>query len=171
MKHPWDFWACRQNCASPPRAESLTCRSPSHLLLRFESNGSHRHRRVTLSDSSLQQARAALRADLRRARRSISGAERARCARRVTLFADRTGLLHPALRIGLYLALPEELDTAALLALARRRGCRIFLPRIDAAPDSRSGDQGKVRLICSVYSFCYRWRDFRPFDQELSARG
>ncbi len=108
------------------------------MLLRFESNGSHRHRRVTLSDSSLQQARAALRADLRRARRSISGAERARCARRVTLFADRTGLLHPALRIGLYLALPEELDTAALLALARRRGCRIFLPRIDAAPDSRS---------------------------------
>ena len=93
---------------------------------------------MTLSDSSLQQARAALRAALRRARRSISGTERARCARRVTLFADRSGLLHPALRIGLYLALPEELDTAALLALARRRGCRIYLPRIDAAPESRS---------------------------------
>ena len=39
---------CRQHCASPPRAESLTCRSSSHLLLWFESNGSHRHRRVTL---------------------------------------------------------------------------------------------------------------------------
>ncbi|MDA8348862.1 MAG: 5-formyltetrahydrofolate cyclo-ligase [Pseudomonadota bacterium] len=93
---------------------------------------------MTLSDSSLQQSRAALRADLRRARRSISSAERARCARRVTLFADRTGLLHPALRIGLYLSLPEELDTGALLALARRRGCRIYLPRIDAARESRS---------------------------------
>ena len=40
---------CRQHCASPPRAESLTCRSSSHLLLWFESNGSHRHMRVTLS--------------------------------------------------------------------------------------------------------------------------
>jgi hypothetical protein len=39
---------CRQHCASPPRAESLTCRSSSHLLLWFESNGSHRHLRVTL---------------------------------------------------------------------------------------------------------------------------
>ena len=93
---------------------------------------------MTLSDSSLQRSRAALRADLRRARRSISSAERARCARRVTLFADRSGLLHPALRVGLYLSLPEELQTGALLALARRRGCRIYLPRIDAAPESRS---------------------------------
>jgi 5-formyltetrahydrofolate cyclo-ligase len=108
------------------------------LLLRFESNGSHRHRRVTLSNSSLQQARAALRAGLRRARRSVSSAERARCARLVALFADRTGLLRPALRIGLYLSLPEELETGTLLALARRRGCRIYLPRIEAAPDSRA---------------------------------
>ena len=38
--------AFRQHCASPPRAESLTCLGLLHLLLRFESNGSHRHRRV-----------------------------------------------------------------------------------------------------------------------------
>jgi 5-formyltetrahydrofolate cyclo-ligase len=31
----------------------------------------------------------------------------------------------------LYAALPEELDTAPLLELARARGCRIYLPRID----------------------------------------
>ena len=35
-------------CKSALRAESLTCRSSSHLLLWFESNGSHRHLRVTL---------------------------------------------------------------------------------------------------------------------------
>jgi len=45
---PRDISSCGQNCASPPRAESLTCCSSSHLLLWSESNGSHRHRRVTL---------------------------------------------------------------------------------------------------------------------------
>jgi hypothetical protein len=48
----------RQHCASPrSAAESLTCRSSSHLLLWFESNGSHRHRRVTsllLAESRLR---------------------------------------------------------------------------------------------------------------------
>lgn len=97
---------------------------------------------MTLPDSSPQRAReelrAELRAELRHARRSIPPAERARCARRVALIAERSGLLPPAQRIGLYLALPEELETTALLARARRRGCRIYLPRIDAAPESRS---------------------------------
>jgi 5-formyltetrahydrofolate cyclo-ligase len=31
----------------------------------------------------------------------------------------------------LYAALPEELDTRPLIALAQARGCRIYLPRID----------------------------------------
>jgi len=48
---------CRQHCASPPRAESLTCRSSSHLLLWFESNGSHRHMRVTLLFFDLAESR------------------------------------------------------------------------------------------------------------------
>ena len=41
-------------------------------------------------------------------------------------------------RIAVYAALPEELDTAPLIALARRRGCRIYLPRIDRRRDSRA---------------------------------
>ncbi len=108
------------------------------MLLRFESNGSHRHRRVTLPDSSLQQVRAQLRTALRQARRGIPAAERTRSARRIALLADRTQLLRPQWRIGLYRSLPEELDTAPLLALARRRGCRVYLPRIGAQPSARS---------------------------------
>ena len=108
------------------------------MLLRFESNGSHRHRRVTLPDSILQPARAQLRAELRQARRDIPPPARARIARRVALIAERERLLTPGSRIGLYLSLPEELDTAALLCRARRCGCQVYLPRIDAAPESHS---------------------------------
>ena len=107
-------------------------------MLWFESNGSHRHRRVTLPDSTQQQARAQLRAALRQARRSVPAAERARRARRVALLADQMGLLQPRWRIGLYLALPEELDTGALIEVARRRGCGIYLPRIDSQPMART---------------------------------
>jgi 5-formyltetrahydrofolate cyclo-ligase len=39
--------------------------------------------------------------------------------------------LRPSWRIALYAALPEELDATPLIELARRRGCRIYLPRID----------------------------------------
>ncbi len=79
-----------------------------------------------------------LRASLRQARRSIPPIERARSARRVALIADRERLVRPQWRIGLYVALPEELDSAALLALARRRGCQVYLPRIGAQPPARS---------------------------------
>ncbi len=108
------------------------------MLLRFESNGSHRHRRVTRPDSSLQPVRAQLRTSLRQARRNIPPGERARRARRVALLADRERLLRTGWRVGLYLALPEELDTSALLALARRRGCRVYLPRIGARAPARA---------------------------------
>ncbi len=79
-----------------------------------------------------------LRASLRQARRSIPPIERARSARRVALIAERERLVRPQWRIGLYIALPEELDTAALLALARRRGSQVYLPRIGAQSPARS---------------------------------
>ena len=93
---------------------------------------------MTLPDSSIAAARARLRASLRQARRSIPPAERARSARRVALLVEREGLLSRQTRIGLYTALTEELDTEPLLALARRRGCRVYLPRIDPSPTARS---------------------------------
>jgi 5-formyltetrahydrofolate cyclo-ligase len=101
------------------------------LLLWFESNGSHRHRRVALPHSSVNDARGSLRASLRARRRAVSAAERARAARQIARHADRVLHLHAGQRIGIYAATTEELDTSCLIALALRRGCHVYLPRID----------------------------------------
>jgi 5-formyltetrahydrofolate cyclo-ligase len=100
-------------------------------LLWFESNGPHRHRRVALPDSSVAGARRSLRASLRAKRRGIAAAARARAARLIARHADHALKLHRGQRIGIYAATAEELDTSRLIALARRRGCRVYLPRID----------------------------------------
>ena len=52
-------------------------------------------------------------------------------------FADQLRLLRPGRKIALYLPLPEEIDTTPLLRRARRRGCRLYLPRIVDARRSR----------------------------------
>jgi 5-formyltetrahydrofolate cyclo-ligase len=101
------------------------------LLLRFESNGSHRHRRVALPDSSVADARRSLRASLRAKRRAVSVAARAHAAKLIAHHADRVLHLRSGQRIGIYAATAEELDTSCLIALALRRGCLVYLPRID----------------------------------------
>jgi 5-formyltetrahydrofolate cyclo-ligase len=106
-------------------------------LLWFESNGSHRHRRVALPDSTLGSARRSLRAELNARRRAVSAAGRGAAAERAALHADRALRLAAAQRIAVYAALAVELDSAPLIALALRRGCRIFLPRIDGRRRSR----------------------------------
>ncbi len=58
-------------------------------------------------------------------------------ASKVARLIAATGWLKPGRRIGLYLPLPEELDTAPLLALAQRRGCTIALPRVVAKRQGR----------------------------------
>lgn len=100
-------------------------------MLWFESNGSHRHRRVALSDSSVTDARRSLRASLRARRQAVSAAGRAHAARQIARQADRALHLHAGQRIGIYAATSEELDTSCLIALALRRGCHVYLPRID----------------------------------------
>lgn len=116
-------------------AESLTCCSSSHLLLRFESNGPHRHRRVTLSPSKAAGpppgTRAALRSALRARRRAVPAAERFAAAQAAARQAGRGFTLRAGRRVAVYAATPQELDTTALIALARRRGCRVYVPRID----------------------------------------
>jgi 5-formyltetrahydrofolate cyclo-ligase len=109
----------------------------SHLLLWFESNGSHRHRRVALPDTSLGAARRALRAGLNARRRALSPAARAQLSCLVARNADRAVPLRAGARIAVYAALPHELDAAPLIAMARERGCRIYLPRIDRRRASR----------------------------------
>ena len=203
IETPRDTWACGQNCASPPRAESLTCRSSSHLLLWFESNGSHRHRRVTLpddfrrsaasplrgrppgviEDSASAAARKPLRAALRvpaastllanaRTRRSSSRAMSAGCC------TCARALASPSMQRS-----AEELDTAELIALARRRGWTIYLPRIDhrrrgrkmqfvqigsaTARTNRLGDRGAARARArsaragSISCSCRSWASMR----------
>jgi 5-formyltetrahydrofolate cyclo-ligase len=93
---------------------------------------------VALPDSSLSSARRALRAELAARRRLVSAPERARAALQAARNADRALHLAAHQRIAVYAALPAELDTAPLIALAASRGCRLYLPRIDRRRASRA---------------------------------
>ncbi|HWZ61965.1 MAG TPA: 5-formyltetrahydrofolate cyclo-ligase [Steroidobacteraceae bacterium] len=86
---------------------------------------------MALPDSTLSTARRALRAELRARRRAVPPGERTAAAHRAARNADRALRLAAGKRIAVYSALPFELDAAPLIALAQRRGCSIYLPRID----------------------------------------
>ncbi|MBW4049912.1 MAG: 5-formyltetrahydrofolate cyclo-ligase [Proteobacteria bacterium] len=83
-------------------------------------------------------ARRSLRASLRAKRRAVSAAERAHAARQIARYADHALNLRSGRRIGIYAATAEELDTSCLIALALRRACRVYLPRIDRRARARS---------------------------------
>ncbi|HEX4268041.1 MAG TPA: 5-formyltetrahydrofolate cyclo-ligase [Steroidobacteraceae bacterium] len=85
-------------------------------------------------------ARRSLRASLRARRRASSTADRARAAGQVARLADSILHLRSGQRIGIYAATAEELDTSRLIALALRRGCLVYLPRIDP--------RSHVRAMC-----------------------
>jgi hypothetical protein len=108
------------------------------LLLWFESNGPHRHMRVALPESSPGGARRQLRARLVARRRNVPARERQRASLLVARNVDRALQLRSHWRIAVYAALPDELDTAPLIALAQERGCRLYLPRIDRRRASRA---------------------------------
>ncbi len=80
---------------------------------------------------STADARKALRKALRARRRAVTPEFRAKAARQVARNVDRVFRLRPGLRVAIYASFREELDSTPLIRLARRRGCRIFLPRID----------------------------------------
>jgi 5-formyltetrahydrofolate cyclo-ligase len=69
---------------------------------------------------------------LRARRRAVTPEQRAKAARLVARNVDRAFRLRPGLRVAIYASFREELDSGPLLRLARKRGCRIFLPRIDS---------------------------------------
>lgn len=75
--------------------------------------------------------RKSLRSSLRTQRRAVSPAERKTSSRLVARNVDSWLRLRPSWRIAVYAALPEELDANPLIEIARERGCRIYLPRID----------------------------------------
>jgi 5-formyltetrahydrofolate cyclo-ligase len=84
-----------------------------------------------MNQATLASARKTMRKALRAKRRAVPAAERNASARLVAHHADCWLRLRPSWRIALYAALPEELDTTPLIELARARGCRLYLPRID----------------------------------------
>jgi len=100
--------------------------------------------RVTPSDSSLDAARARLRAELRAQRRALAPAARADAAQLVARHIDRKLGLRAGDRVALYCALRDELDSAPLFALARRRGWHVYVPRIERARHGR-----KMRFVAA----------------------
>ena len=95
--------------------------------------------RVALPDSPPPSAaRRSLRASLNARRRQVAKQQRQQVARLVARHADRALQLQSHWRIAVYAALPWELDSAPLIALAESRGCRVFLPCIDRRRTSRA---------------------------------
>ena len=86
--------------------------------------------------------RKVLRKQLRARRRAVSPTERARAAKLVARNADRYLHLRVDWRIAIYTSMATELDTAPLIELARRRGCVVYVPRIDRHSASR-----KMRFV------------------------
>ena len=76
------------------------------------------------------QTKSSLRIELLAARRAVPRAARARAALAVACFISHTHWLARGKRIGVYASMPQELGTAPLIALAIRRGCEIYVPRI-----------------------------------------
>jgi 5-formyltetrahydrofolate cyclo-ligase len=69
-----------------------------------------------------------LRKHLRAERRSLSAAEHARRSRLAAKTLVRMPMFSAGKRIALYLSFDRETDTTALIATARRRGVRVFVP-------------------------------------------
>lgn len=92
-----------------------------------------------MSDPPIPSAieRRQLRRELRARRRTIRGEARRRAAIELARRVDAARWLRPGRRIGLYLAMDEEIDTAPLEQLARERGCLIALPRITSLRHDR----------------------------------
>jgi 5-formyltetrahydrofolate cyclo-ligase len=84
-----------------------------------------------MSDAIFASDRKTMRRVLRLRRRGVPPAERNASARLIARHVDGWLRLRPSWRIALYAALPEELDSTPLIELARARGCRLYLPRID----------------------------------------
>jgi 5-formyltetrahydrofolate cyclo-ligase len=74
--------------------------------------------------------RDALRRQLRERRRALGVIARAAAAASITRHIAASRWLHGARPIGLYVSVGLEVGTEALRALARRRRCPVYLPRI-----------------------------------------
>jgi 5-formyltetrahydrofolate cyclo-ligase len=71
-----------------------------------------------------------LRAELRARRRALSPQERASASRQFARILRRSNLLRPGRRVAIYVAHDNEADPSAIVRLARRNRCELYLPAI-----------------------------------------
>jgi len=74
--------------------------------------------------------RSLLRAELRARRRALSAHERASASRQFARILRRSNLLRPGRHIAVYAAHDCEADPSAIVRLARRNRCQLYLPAI-----------------------------------------
>jgi 5-formyltetrahydrofolate cyclo-ligase len=79
---------------------------------------------------------------LRAERRAVAPSHRALASRLIARHVDAAFRLRAGQRVALYASLPEEVDTAALIELARTRHCDIYLPRIERR-------SGRMRFVAA----------------------
>jgi 5-formyltetrahydrofolate cyclo-ligase len=85
---------------------------------------------VTPDTSAVRDPRRAQRRELRARRNALPPGRRQILAQRIDAYAARLPEFRRAAAIGLYAHFGSEVPTLALRALARRRGCRLYLPHI-----------------------------------------
>ena len=85
---------------------------------------------VTSSTLAVQAERLALRRHAFRVRRALPQPYRRSAAEQLAAQFDHYRLLKPKLRIGVYLATPNELDLKSVIARALRRHCTLYVPHI-----------------------------------------
>ena len=74
--------------------------------------------------------RSRLRAELRARRRAVPLQERASASRQFALILQRSQQLRPGRRIAVYIAHDSEADPSAIVRVARRNRCELYLPAI-----------------------------------------
>lgn len=82
------------------------------------------------SPLSIAAQRRALRQQLRRERRAIPLARRRAAAVAVARRLARDPLIKPGARIGIYLAMRDELDLHVFIKIAQQRRCQLFVPHV-----------------------------------------
>ena len=89
-----------------------------------------KHANVSPISGDAAKSRQALRRKLWKCRDALPRAVRAAGERRILASLASSPWLRAGTAIGLYVSRGSEVGTAALRALARRRGCRVYLPRL-----------------------------------------
>ena len=87
--------------------------------------------------ASLSSRKSALRKSVRQLRRAVPAADRRRAAQQAAAHLARLARACSARHVAAYLSLPEEIDTAPLLALLRRQGCVLYVPKLAGAGQLR----------------------------------